>query len=125
MLKKIRSSFVPVLIWALIIVVGSLLSSSKVPNIAVSDKGIHFVFYAILAFLLYFPVCLNTKRSFSIVTSAAIVLLIGFTLGTLIELVQHYLIVGRYGEFLDLVANTFGLIVGVIVSVILKRKAVL
>lgn len=125
MLKKISNSFVPVLIWALIIVVGSLLSSSKVPSIAVSDKGIHFVFYAIFAFLLYFPVYRTKKIAFSFLGSAVIVVLIGFTFGALIELVQDRYIVGRFGEWLDLVANSLGLLVGALVGVIFKRKAVL
>jgi len=124
-LKKISNSFVPVLIWALIIVVGSLLSSSKVPSIAVSDKGIHFVFYAIFAFLLYFPVYRTKKIAFSFLGSAVIVVLIGFTFGALIELVQDRYIVGRFGEWLDLVANSLGLLVGALVGVIFKRKAVL
>ena len=125
MLKKISNSFVPVLIWALIIVVGSILSSSKVPSIAVSDKGIHFVFYAIFAFLLYFPVYRFKKIAFSFLGSAVIVVLIGFTFGALIELVQDRYIVGRFGEWLDLVANSLGLLVGALVGVIFKRKAVL
>ena len=125
MLKKISNSFVPVLIWALIIVVGSILSSSKVPSIAVPDKGIHFVFYAIFAFLLYFPVYRTKKIAFSFLGSAVIVVLIGFTFGALIELVQDRYIVGRFGEWLDLVANSLGLLVGALVGVIFKRKAVL
>ena len=125
MLKKISNSFVPVLIWALIIVVGSILSSSKVPSIAVSDKGIHFVFYAIFAFLLYFPVYRTKKIAFSFLGSAVIVVLIGFTFGALIELVQDRYIVGRFGEWLDLVANSLGLLVGALVGVVFKRKAVL
>ena len=125
MLKKISNSFVPTLIWALIIVVGSLLSSSKVPSIAVSDKGIHFFFYAIFAFLLYFPVYRTKRIAFSFLGSAVIIVLIGFTFGALIELVQDRYIVGRFGEWLDLVANSLGLLVGALVGVIFKRKAVL
>ena len=125
MLKKISNSFVPALIWALIIVVGSLLSSSKVPSIAVSDKGIHFFFYAIFAFLLYFPVYRTKRIAFSFLGSAVIIVLIGFTFGALIELVQDRYIVGRFGEWLDLVANCLGLLVGALVGVIFKRKAVL
>ena len=125
MLKKISNSFVPTLIWALIIVVGSLLSSSKVPSIAVSDKGIHFFFYAIFAFLLYFPVYRTKRIAFSFLGSAVIIVLIGFTFGALIELVQDRYIVGRFGEWLDLVANSLGLLVGALVGIIFKRKAVL
>ena len=125
MLKKVRDSFVPGLIWLLIIVVGSFISSSNVPKIALSDKGIHFAFYTILAILLYFPLRINTKRSFSFVTTNVLVLVFGFIIGSVIELVQHHLIVGRFGEYLDLLANTVGLLTGVIISEVFNRKAVL
>ncbi len=101
------------------------MSTSNVPKIAVSDKGIHFIFYAIFAFLLYFPLRVNTKRSFTFVTTSLLVLLVGFTLGAVVELIQHYFIIGRFGEYLDIVANTIGLLVGLLISEIYKRKAVL
>jgi VanZ family protein len=124
-LKKVWTSFVPALIWLLFIIVGSFMPSSNVPKIAVSDKGIHFIFYAIFAFLLYFPLRVNTKRSFTLVNTSIIVLLVGFTLGAVVELIQHYFIVGRFGEYLDIVANTIGLLVGVLISEVYNRKAVL
>jgi VanZ family protein len=124
-LKKVWFSFVPALIWLLFIVVGSFMSTSNVPKIAVSDKGIHFIFYAIFAFLLYFPLRVNTKRSFTFVTTSLLVLLVGFTLGAVVELIQHYFIIGRFGEYLDIVASTIGLLVGLLISEIYKRKAVL
>lgn len=101
------------------------MSTSNVPKIAVSDKGIHFIFYAIFAFLLYFPLRVNTKRSFTFVTTSLLVLLVGFTLGAVVELIQHYFIIGRFGEYLDILANTIGLLVGLLISEIYKRKAVL
>ena len=101
------------------------MSTSNVSKIAVSDKGIHFIFYAIFAFLLYFPLRVNTKRSFTFVTTSVLVLLVGFTLGAVVELIQHYFIIGRFGEYLDIVANTIGLLVGLLISEIYKRKAVL
>jgi VanZ family protein len=124
-LKKVWFSFVPALIWLLFIVVGSFMSTSNVPKIAVSDKGIHFIFYAIFAFLLYFPLRVNTKRSFTFVTTSVLVLLVGLALGAVVELIQHYFIIGRFGEYLDILANTIGLLVGLLISEIYKRKAVL
>ena len=125
MLKKTLHSFIPALVWVLVIVVGSFLPSSSVPSIAISDKGIHFVFYAILAILLYFPLRLNTNRSYTFVTTCASVLIIGFVLGSVIEIVQHIFIAGRFGEYLDLLANTLGLFTGLLISEMIKRKAVL
>ena len=125
MLKKAIYSFVPGIIWLLIIVVGSFMSASKVPSVAISDKGIHFIFYAIFAILFYIPLRVNTKRSFSLVTTIKLVIIIGFVLGSVIELVQQNLIVGRSGEYLDLLANSIGLLIGVIISEVLYRKVVL
>lgn len=125
MLKKTLLSFIPALVWVLIIVVGSFLPSSNIPSLALSDKGIHFVFYAILATLLYFPFRINTNRNFTFVTTCVSVLMIGFVLGSVIELIQDLFIPGRFGELLDLVANTFGLFTGLAVSEMLKRIAVL
>ncbi len=125
MLKKCSASFVPAIVWLFIIVIGSFLPTSNVPNIAVSDKGIHFIFYALFAILLYLPLFKNTKRPSSFVATSALVLVIGTLIGSSIELVQHYLIVGRFGEYLDVLANTIGLLIGVIIAEFFKRKAVL
>tara|TARA_B110000977_G_scaffold110184_1_gene143346 strand:+ start:1646 stop:2026 length:381 start_codon:yes stop_codon:yes gene_type:complete len=125
-LKKIfLFSFGPSIIWCVIIVVGSFISSSNVPSIAISDKGIHFYFYAIFAFLLALPLRLSTKRAYSFVTTSVVVLSIGFCLGVLIELIQHFYVVSRFGEYFDVLANTIGLVVGLLLCEILKRKSVL
>ena len=101
------------------------MSSLNLPSISISDKAIHFVFYAIFAILLYIPFRVNKKKALSIFTTVLLVVLIGVVLGSIIELVQHHLIVGRFGEYLDLLANTAGLLIGVIISEVLYRKAVL
>jgi VanZ family protein len=89
------------------------------------NKGIHFAFYAILALLIALPLRTNTKTAYSFVSVFVAVLVIGFSLGAVIELVQHYYITGRFGEYLDLLANTIGLVAGLLVSEIIKRKVVL
>ena len=101
------------------------MSSSNIPQIAISDKGIHFIFYAIFAILLYFPLRLNTTRAYTFVTISILVLLVGFALGAVVELIQHYFIVGRFGEYLDIVANTIGLLIGLLISEVYNRKVVL
>jgi VanZ family protein len=118
-------TFVPATIWCVLIIVGSFMPSSNVPKMAVSDKGIHFAFYAILALLIALPLRTNTKTAYSFVSVFVAVLVIGFSLGAVIELVQHYYITGRFGEYLDLLANTIGLVAGLLVSEIIKRKVVL
>ncbi len=126
MLKRsIWYSFVPSVLWLLIIAVASLLPSSKVPDIDVSDKWIHFVFYAIFAFLLFLSTLGYTKSTNSRVARWRFVLITGTVTGFCIELIQHYLILGRQGEWLDVLANTLGLLVALSIADLLKNKGVL
>ena len=126
MLKRsIWYSFVPSVLWFLIIAVGSFLPSSKVPDVNVSDKWIHFVFYAIFGFLLFLSAQGHTKRISSRVAIWRFVLIIGTVVGLCIELIQHYLISGRQGEWLDVLANTLGLLGVLFIAELLKNKGFL
>jgi len=122
--RSIWYSFAPSVVWFLIIVVGSLLPSPKVPDIDVSDKWIHFVFYAIFGFLLFLSTLTYTKSANSCVARWRLVLIIGTLAGFGIELIQHYLIYGRQGELLDVLANTLGLLVALSIAELLKNKGV-
>lgn len=123
--KRIWHSFVPSIIWLLIIAVGSFIPSSNVPKVDVPDKWVHFVFYAIFSFLFYIPVSTYTKRIKLNVQVWLIVLVVSTIIGLTVELVQHYFISGRCGEGLDILANTFGVISALIVSQSLKHNGVL
>ena len=123
--KSFWLSFIPTIVWCFIILLGSFISTSGIPYLAVSDKLIHFLFYAIFAVLLYMPIRISTKRANSFVLTCVIVFLTGFFLGTIIELVQHLVIDGRFGEYLDLLANTLGIVTALLICEILKRKSVL
>jgi hypothetical protein len=123
--KSFWFSFIPTFVWCFVILVGSFISTSGIPSIAVSDKLIHFLFYAIFAVLLYMPIRINTKRANSFVLTSVFVFLTGFFLGSIIELVQHFVIDGRFGEYLDLLANTLGIVTALLICEILKRKSVL
>ncbi|MDU9048233.1 MAG: VanZ family protein [Candidatus Electrothrix sp. Rat3] len=74
-----------------------------------NDKLHHFVAYAALVF----PVALRRPKSWLLI----IVLFI--FLSGLIELIQPF--VNRYGEWLDLAANTTGLFCGVLIAEGLRR----
>jgi len=71
------------------------------------------------------PIRINTKRANSFVLTSVFVFLTGFFLGSIIELVQHFVIDGRFGEYLDLLANTLGIVTALLICEILKRKSVL
>ena len=123
--KRIWYSFIPSIVWLLIIVVGSFMPSSNLPKVDVSDKWIHFVFYAVFTFLLFIPVDANTKNAKTSVKGLGIVFLVSTLIGLTVELIQHYFIEGRCGEGLDMLANTLGVIVALVVAQSLKRKGVL
>ena len=104
---------------------GSLLPSSKVPDIDVSDKWIHFVFYAIFSFLLFLSIHTHTKSLNSHVKRWSLVIIIGTVVGLSIELIQYSLISGRHGEWMDVIVNTIGLLGGLFIAEVLKSKGVL
>ena len=123
--SSLWSSIYPSLIWCLIILVGSILPSSNVKEIEISDKLLHFVFYAIFSFFLFLlshkeTLCLDT-----LIKKWTFVIVIGTLLSFIIEWIQYALIPSRSGEWLDILANTIGLIVMLSSIYLLKRISVL
>tara|TARA_B000000565_G_scaffold62258_1_gene41322 strand:- start:186 stop:566 length:381 start_codon:yes stop_codon:yes gene_type:complete len=115
------SSFYPSFIWFLIILVGSILPSSNVKQIEVSDKLLHFVFYAIFSFFLFLlshkvTLCLDT-----VIKKWTFVFTVGTIVGLSIEFIQFTLIPSRSGEWLDVLANSAGLII-MLSSIYLLKK---
>lgn len=123
--NKFWHSPVPSIVWVVIIAVGSFIPSSTIPTVVVSDKWIHFVFYAIFSFLLFLSSHSHTNRSNSIVNRWTYVFVIGAVVGVLVEVIQHSIISGRQGEWMDIVANSLGLFSALILSEIIKAKGVL
>lgn len=120
--KRIWNSFIPSIIWLLIIVGGSFMPSSNVPKVDVSDKWVHFVFYAIFSLLLFFATQSYTKYTNFIVKRWSFIICVISLVGGLIEIVQHYCIDGRQGEFMDVVANMCGATSALFVLEIVKAK---
>ena len=119
------SSFYPSLIWFLIILLGSILPSSNVKEIEVSDKLIHFVFYAIFSFFLFFLSHNVTLGLNTLIKKWTFVFTIGTLVGLSIEFIQYTLIPSRSGEWLDVLANSIGLITMLSSIYLLKKISVL
>ena len=119
------SSFYPSLIWFLIILVGSILPSSNVEEIEVSDKLLHFIFYAIFSFFLFLLSHKLTLGLNSFIKKWTFVVTIGTIVGVGIEFIQYSLIPSRSGDWLDLLANSVGLITMLSIIYLLKRISVL
>ncbi len=82
----------------------SLWPAAKLPPVPGSDKIHHFIAYA----LLMFPVSLGKPR-YGLVFGLFFILWSGS-----IELIQPY--VNRYGEWMDLLANIAGLVLGLLAA---------
>lgn len=78
-----------------------------------SDKLSHFFAYAVLAILCLLVFQYYTNWSWLIMS--AIALFVGVLFGAIIEQLQFDYIPGRDKEFLDLVFNTLGVLVGIFV----------
>jgi hypothetical protein len=85
------------------ILVGSLLPGQAVPALGMSDKIKHFLAFALLAF--WFG-SIVVRGDLPWVAVAAV------ALGGLIELLQLVMGLGRDAEWLDLLADTIGVAVG-------------
>ena len=123
--SSLLSSIYPSLIWCLIILVGSILPSSNIQGVEISDQLIHFVFYAVFSFFLFL---LSHNVNFglnTLIKKWTFVITIGTLLGFIIEWIQYALIPSRSGEWIDLLANSIGLITMLIFIYLFKRISVL
>lgn len=106
--------------WVVLITLLSLFSFSntdlpsvKIPNI---DKLVHFTFYSVATVLgvLSLKEFFNVKKVKSLIVWYLVFSLIAY--GIIIEVLQSTVTVTRSAEFLDFVANTTGVFVGLIVA---------
>lgn len=82
----------------------SLWPATYLPKVPGTDKTHHFIAYAALML----PTTLRQPKHWLIIAFAFL------AFSGLIELIQPY--VNRYGEWLDMAANTFGLLCGFILA---------
>jgi len=87
----------------------SLMPLPQLPDVPGSDKLHHIAAYGILML----PVALRAPRHWWLIGIAFI------AWSGVIELIQPF--VNRYGEWLDLAANTAGLLIGLLVGTLLRR----
>lgn len=110
-------NFLPAFLWFIVITVLSLLPGNSIPDfswadLAGFDKVAHLSVYAILMILIGFGA--KQQKIEEKYTPKLIYLLAGY--GILIELLQNMMYLGRRFEFLDIIANIIGLILGYIVA---------
>ena len=121
MLKSRFKSFLPAIVWAMLIFVVSSIPNLSTPpmGISFSDKVMHFGEYAILGFLTAMGFSKIVKKDRMVFLLSA--LCAGFY-GVFDELHQYF-VPGRYLEFWDIMANIFGAIVaGLLYVIVIRRK---
>ena len=120
-------NFIPVVIWAIIILFLSASSGIKVPeslsDLTGTDKFGHLVIYAIFSVLMLFGV-FKARNKVPNNPNAILVVSICSVYGVLMELMQFTFFPGRYFEVLDIIANIIGSIVGLLVfKYIINKKS--
>ncbi|MCC3860064.1 VanZ family protein [Pseudemcibacter aquimaris] len=97
----------------LVVVVLSLLPQDNIPvKMPFTDKTAHFVTYAILSFF----ALLSSRQKHSLFAILAVQIFIG----TFLEGAQSF-VPGRMPEFLDIVANSLGVLLGAIAYFIFRK----
>ena len=96
---------------ALLIVVLSLTPLPQLPDVTGSDKTHHIIAYAALAI----PTAIATPRRVWLLATLYVLL------GGMIELIQPF--VNRYGEWLDFIANIFGVSLGSVFGLLASKLA--
>jgi VanZ family protein len=110
--------FLAPLFWASTILFFSTIPAEDLPNFSFwrlfsFDKVIHAAMYGLLAFLVM-KAALRQYSSWYLRYNAVKVTAIGVTAyGALIELYQELLLTDRYGDWMDVLANLIGTILGI------------
>jgi VanZ family protein len=123
-----RKPLLPGLIWTLIIVLLTLTPGNYIPKITnffdwISyDKLVHLFLFGIYAILLFYGLHhqkWNTKiRQNAVFTG----FLIGMVFALLTEVMQKFVIPGRYGNLYDFLADVLGLVLGYLFWHIIRRN---
>lgn len=107
--------------WMFLVLLLSLFSfpSNNLDQIPNSDKWIHLVMYGIMSVLsfLFFNAPPKTKN-----LKLWQPFLLPFFYGMIIEILQELPLVNRQSDVMDVVANSVGIILGLILSVITLKK---
>lgn len=114
-------------IWTVIILFLSLTPGNEIPvfnwKIVPFDVIVHLAVYAVLSHSML--VGFNKQRDFSYLRKKATIIVIGVTalLGLLLELMQ-IAVEGRYFDVKDIIANTLGVLIGVLAFKIIYKNIV-
>lgn len=115
--------FLPAVVWGFVVLYFSLLPGPQVPKLFLhlDDKLVHGGIYFVSTALIFLGF-IRYKFSNEIPRgSIAINIAVCLVFGAAIELLQHYWVSNRSGDWGDLVANGLGTVIGVLVLVVFHR----
>jgi len=112
-------TFLPAVLFTAAVAYLSLTESAQAPSVALNDKLIHGLMYTVLAISWILPLKFTITNHQSPITHYAVVLLGTTVFGGLMELLQHFCTLTRSGEWLDLLADFVGALIGVIIIAII------
>ena len=115
-----RNLFILALFWTIAITIASLVSLSNMPRVNVlgKDKTVHFLFYFVLTLTRNFA--LQKKYKNWALKYIIVFVVIGY--GIVIEVLQEVLTKTRQADLYDVIANSAGALVALIVIFWLKNK---
>ena len=115
-----RNLFILALFWTIAITIASLVSLSNMPRVNVlgKDKTVHFLFYFVLTLTWNFA--LQKKYKNWALKYIIVFVVIGY--GIVIEVLQEVLTKTRQADLYDVIANSAGTLVALIVIFWLKNK---
>ena len=115
-----RNLFILVLFWTIANTITSLVNLNKIPRINVleKDKTVHFLFYFVLTLTWNFA--LQKKYKNWALKYIIVFVVIGY--GIVIEVLQEVLTKTRQADLYDVIANSAGALVALIVIFWLKNK---
>jgi len=118
-LVKSVTRHLPWVVWLLILSILSLIPGENLPEIEFNlfelDKLIHFIFYFILVILM--NIGCRLKKSEPFYKSIVWIVVVGIFTGWSIEYLQGDFITNRFFDYSDIIANSLGTIVGMLIYV--------
>ena len=99
---------------------GSLMSSNDLPDVEVNnaDKAVHAIAYGFLCLIWYLAI-----KSYKIHRALLIAVCFAIIYGIILEVLQGQLTVGRDSSFMDVVANSIGVVI-VALFLTFKKKTI-
>lgn len=112
-------------VYTILITIILLVPTTKIPQIRVSDidKLAHLLIHGILAFIWLWYRFSSDKCHIS-VKNVFVVLLLCFSYGVVIEAAQDWFTLSRSFDLFDILANSFGSMLGLLSFWIVKKKLI-